>query len=55
MLGLELSDWGLAGYILSLMIYALAVSRLANLGNDVFKRSCLTPKMSVNFEETEEL
>lgn len=55
MLGLELSDWGLAGYILSLMIYALAVSRLANLGNDVFKRFCLTPKMDVNFKETEEL
>lgn len=55
MLGLELSDWGLAGYILSLMIYALAVSRLANLGNDVFKQFCLTPRISVNFKETEDL
>jgi hypothetical protein len=55
MLGLELSDCGLMGYILSLMVYALAVSRLANLGNDVFKRFCLTPKTGINFNETEEL
>jgi hypothetical protein len=55
MLGLELADCGLVGYILSLMIYALAVSRLANLGNDVFKRFCLTPKMGINFKEMEDL
>lgn len=55
LLGLELADNGLVGYILSLMIYALAISRLANLGNDVFKQFCLTPKTGINFNETEEL
>ncbi len=53
LLGLELTDYGLAGYTLSLMITALAISRLANLCNDVFKRFCLTPKINVNFEEKE--
>jgi hypothetical protein len=53
LLGLESADCGLAGYILSLVLHALAISRLANLGNDVFKQFCLTPRNTITFQDQE--
>ena len=36
-------------WLASWVVYAFAASRLANLGNDIFKKFTLTPK--VNFDE----
>lgn len=47
--GLKYAYLGTAVQILSVVIHAFAVSRLANLGNDYFKTYCLTPKVSIDF------
>jgi hypothetical protein len=40
---LEFANSGLAGLVFGLIVKGFAVSRLANLGNDVFKQYCRTP------------
>lgn len=45
---LQYASSRLVGEILCLLVYAFAVSRLANLGNDFFKSYCLTPRISFN-------
>jgi hypothetical protein len=47
--GLKYVYLGTAVQILSVVIQAFAVSRLANLGNDYFKTYCLTPKVTIDF------
>jgi hypothetical protein len=42
-----------AVYDLEYVILAFAVSRLANLGNDVFKSYCLTPKVGFDLSEVD--
>ena len=42
-----------AMYGLEYVIMAFAVSRLANLGNDVFKTYCLTPKVGFDLGEVD--
>ena len=48
---LEMSEYGLAGRCLSVLVYVFAVSRLANLGNDFFKQYNLTPKVTFDYDE----
>ena len=50
---LTLAEYGLAGRIGSVIIYAFAVSRLANLGNDFFKQYSLTPKIEFDYDDEE--
>ena len=54
---LELQEYGLAGACGSLIIYAFAVARLANLGNDLSSKFNRTPKLrfdDYDFDEPEE-
>jgi len=51
---LSLAEYGLAGRCGSIAIHALAVSRLANLGNDFFKQHSLTPKASFDYEHLDD-
>jgi len=39
---------GPVGYVVAIPVAALAVARLANLGNDVFRRYCRTPRHDRN-------
>lgn len=48
---LGVGEWGLAGRSVSGIIHAFAVARLANLGNDVFKQYCLTPKVTFDYDD----
>jgi len=43
-------EYWLAGPLVSMVIYAFAVARLANLGNDYFKQHTLTPKIGSEYE-----
>jgi hypothetical protein len=45
---------GWFGQLSLVFVYGLGLSRLANLGNDVFKSSCLTPKIKFDFGEENE-
>jgi hypothetical protein len=49
--GLYCAYLGTPAQVLSVVIHAFAVSRLANLGNDYFKPCCLTPKAGADFGE----
>lgn len=49
--GLSVAEYGLAGQVISIIIYAFAVARLANLGNDFFKRYCLTPRITFDYDD----
>lgn len=51
MIGLSVAEFGLVGRGVSVLIHAFAVARLANLGNDVFKRYCLTPKVTFDYDD----
>jgi hypothetical protein len=48
---LGLAEYGLAGRCGSVIIYAFAAARLANLGNDFFKQYDLTPKVTFDYDD----
>jgi len=51
---LSLAESGLVGRCGSVVIYAFAVSRLANLGNNFFKQHSLTPKAAFNYDDLDD-
>ena len=48
---LNFSEVWLFGIIIQTFIYGLAVSRLANLGNDYFKQYCRTPGITAGLPD----
>jgi len=48
---LTFQSYGFAGLWFSLFVKAMAVARLANLGNDFFKAWTLTPKVAFDYDD----
>jgi len=53
-IGLQCENLGLAGLAFSVIIKTFAVARLANLGNDFFKKWTRTPKFELSLESEED-